>query len=152
MPKTKITLATIHAQIKQMATKDELANLATKAELANLATKDELANLATKDDLSKLAAKVDTLTDFVHNAFQRVNEKLDEHTHELKDLRERVDTLHGLMENLLVRVERLEQEYTMITAGLKRLEARFDEIEAARLKQRIEDLEKRVTALESVQN
>ena len=28
----------------------------------------------------------------------------------------------------------------------------FDEIEAARLKQRIEDLEKRVAALESVQN
>jgi len=40
----------------------------------------------------------------------------------------------------------------MITAGLKRLETRFDEIEAARLKQRIEDLEKRVAALESVQN
>jgi hypothetical protein len=45
--------------------------------------------------LSKLAKKVDTLTDFVQNAFQRVNEKLDEHTQELKDLRERVDTLHA---------------------------------------------------------
>jgi hypothetical protein len=56
------------------------------------------------------------------------------------------------MENLLVRTERLEQEYTMITAGLKRLETRFDDLEAARLRQRIEALEKRVTALESVQN
>jgi hypothetical protein len=31
MPKTKIALATVHAQIKQVASKDELANLATKA-------------------------------------------------------------------------------------------------------------------------
>jgi hypothetical protein len=52
----------------------------------------------------------------------------------------------------VVRTERLEQEYTMITAALKRLELRFDNLEAALLVQRIEALEKRVTALESIQN
>jgi chromosome segregation ATPase len=141
MPKTRITLATIHKQMKQLATKDQLANLATKQELRN-----------TREELSNLAAKVDGLAVLFQSEFQRVNQKLDEHTQELKDLRGRVDTLHGLMENLLVRTERLEQEYTMITAGLKRLETRFDDLEAARLRQRIDALEKRVTALESVQN
>jgi hypothetical protein len=139
-------------QLTNLATKDELANLATKDQLANLATEDLLTNLATKDELANLAAKIDALSIVFQTEFQRVNEKLDEHTQELKDLRARVDTLHGLMENLLVRTERLEQEYTMITAGLKRLETRFDDLEAARLRQRIEALEKRVTALESVHN
>jgi chromosome segregation ATPase len=118
MPKTRITLETIHKQMKQLATKDQL----------------------------------DAFRIFAQSEFQRVNATLREHTQELKELRERVDTLHGLMENLLVRTERLEQEYTMITAGLKRLETSFDDLEAARLRQRIEALEKRVTALESVEN
>jgi chromosome segregation ATPase len=128
MRKKRITLTSLEERINQMA-----------------------AQMATKDELAKLFGKVDALTDFVRNAFQQVNARLDDHARQLKDLHNRVDTLHGLMENLVVRVERLQQEYTMITAGLKRLEVRFDETEAARLKERIDALEKRVTALESVQ-
>jgi predicted nuclease with TOPRIM domain len=130
MAKTRITLASIHKEIKQLATKDQLAS-----------TNDQLAS--TNDQLA-------ALTVFVRSSFLGMSAKLDEHSQELKGLRERVDTLHGLMENLLVRTERLEQEYTMITAGLKRLETRFDDLDAVRLRQRIDALEKRVTALESV--
>ena len=133
MPKRRITLATLYDQMQQIVT-----HMATQ-----MVTKDEHLQLSAKVD--GVSAKVDALTDWVRNEFQDVRAQL-------KDLNNRVDTLHGLMENLLVRVERLEQEYVMITAGLKRLEERFDQLEAIRLRERIEALEKRVTALESVEN
>ena len=125
MPKRKTAVATLHDQLQQMVTKDDHSQLSSKVDA--------------------LAAKVDSLADALRNGFQSVNAQLN-------DLHNRVDTVHGLMENLLVRVERLEQEYIMITAGLKRLEERFDQLDAIRLRERIEALEKRVTALESVQN
>ena len=129
MRKRKITLANVYDQMQQVA-----------MQLQHMATKDELSHLSAKVD-----ARFDALTDWVRNGFQDVNAQV-------RELHNRVDNLHGLMENLLVRVERLEQEYTMITAGLKRLEERFDQVDAIRLRERIDALEKRVTALESVEN
>jgi chromosome segregation ATPase len=78
-----------------------------------------------------------------------VERKLDEHTVILASLRIRVESLHGLVEKLEVRTGRVEQEYIMITSGLRRLEDRFDALEAARLAERIRALESRVAALES---
>ena len=140
MPKRRITLATLYDQMQQIATQ-MATQMVTKNDHSQLFAKvDHLS--ARQDDVS---AKLGALSDWVRNGFQDMNTQL-------KDLNNRVDTLHGLMENLLVRVERLEQEYVMITAGLKRLEERFDQLEANRLRERIEALEKRVTALESVEN
>ena len=75
--------------------------------------------------------------------------KVDEHSPTLSSLRERVEALHGLVEKLEIRVGRLDQEYVMITAALRRLEARFDAHDAATLAERIGALESRVAALES---
>jgi len=78
-----------------------------------------------------------------------IESKLDEHTAILRPLRERLESLHGLCEKLDMRVGRLEQEYVMITAALRRLETKFDQLEADRLRERIIALESRVSALES---
>jgi len=78
-----------------------------------------------------------------------IESKLEEHTAILRPLRERLESLHGLCEKLDMRVGRLEQEYVMITAALRRLETRFDPLEADRLRERIIALESRVSALES---
>jgi polyhydroxyalkanoate synthesis regulator phasin len=63
----------------------------------------------------------------------------------------RLESLHGLVEELERRTGRIEQEYVMITEALRRLEQRFDKIEADRLKERIAAPEARVQALEAAQ-
>lgn len=77
---------------------------------------------------------------------------LKDHSFILASLQGRVEALHGLVERLDVRVGRLVQEYTMITAALRRLEMRFDPLEAQRLDARITELESRVTALEAAKS
>jgi len=81
-----------------------------------------------------------------------VESLLKDHSFILASLQGRVEALHGLVERLDVRVGRLEQEYTMITAALRRLEMRFDPLEAQRLDARITELESRVTALEAAKS
>jgi len=67
----------------------------------------------------------------------------------LQTMQLRLDSLHGLAEKLERRTGRIEQEYVMITEALRRLEQRFDRIEANRLQERIASLEARVQALET---
>ena len=86
------------------------------------------------------------------NRLLSIESKLEEHSAILGPLRERVELLHGLVEKLVVRVDRLDQEYVMITAALRRLETRFDQLEADRLRERISSLESRVMALESLKS
>jgi chromosome segregation ATPase len=69
----------------------------------------------------------------------------------LRTMQVRLDSLHGLVEELERRTGRIEQEYVMITEALRRLEQRFDRIEADQLKERIIALEARVQALETAQ-
>jgi len=69
----------------------------------------------------------------------------------LQTMRLRLDSLHGLTEKLERRTGRIEQEYVMITEALRRLEQRFDRIEANHLQERIAALEARVQALETSQ-
>jgi chromosome segregation ATPase len=132
MTKAKPTLASLQKQVNQMVTKVQFSRLERKFE--------------------QLDHKIDKLAGLMQQGFEHLTMRLVEQQRQLNELKDRVDTLHGLMENLLVRVERLEQEYTMITAALKRLEKRFDALDALRLKDRVDSLEKRVTALESIQN
>jgi len=74
-----------------------------------------------------------------------------EHSTMLQTMRLRLDSLHGLTEILERRTGRIEQEYVMITEALRRLEQRFDRIEANHLQERIAALEARVQALETSQ-
>jgi TolA-binding protein len=74
-----------------------------------------------------------------------------EHSAMLRTMQLRLESLHGLVEELERRTGRIEQEYVMITEALRRLEQRFDRIEADRLKERITSLEARVQALETAQ-
>ena len=78
-----------------------------------------------------------------------VEQKQDEHALILRSLQERTEALSGLVDKLQVSFERLDQEYTMITAALRRLEQRFDRLEAERLSERITALENRMSVLES---
>lgn len=78
-----------------------------------------------------------------------VEQKLEEHSLILRSLQERTEALSGLVDKLQVNFERLDQEYTMITAALRRLEQRFDRLEAERLSERIAALEARMSVLES---
>jgi chromosome segregation ATPase len=61
---------------------------------------------------------------------------LNQHSVLLQSLVVRMDSLHGLVEELERRTGRIEQEYVMITEALRRLEKRFDQIEAQRLNER----------------
>jgi len=74
-----------------------------------------------------------------------------EHSVMLRTMQVRLESLHGLVEELERRTGRIEQEYVMISEALRRLEQRFDKIEADRLKDRIAALEIRVQALETAQ-
>jgi chromosome segregation ATPase len=74
-----------------------------------------------------------------------------EHSTMLQTMRLRLDSLHGLTEKLERRTGPIEQEYVMITEALRRLEQRFDRIEANHLQERIAALEARVQALETSQ-
>ncbi len=80
-----------------------------------------------------------------------IEERLVDHSTILMPLRERVEALFGLVESLDARAGRVEQEYAMITAALRRLEGKFDSLEAEQLRKRIDALENRVSALESPQ-
>jgi TolA-binding protein len=80
-----------------------------------------------------------------------VETTLKEHSAMLQMMQVRLESLHGLVEELERRTGRIEQEYVMITEALRRLEQRFDKIEADRLKERIAALEARVQALETAQ-
>ena len=99
--------------------------------------------------------RFDTLESLQRTTASRIvsiESRLDEHSAILailRPLRERLESLHGLCEKLDSRVGRIEQEYVMITAALRRLETRFDPLEADRLRERIIALESRVSALES---
>src|SRR5262249_5933740 len=72
-----------------------------------------------------------------------------EQTFLLSALGTRVNSLHGLVERLELRTACIEQEYVMITEALRRIENRFDRLEADKLSARISALEARVQALES---
>jgi TolA-binding protein len=74
-----------------------------------------------------------------------------EHSAMLRLMQVRLESLHGLVEELERRTGRIEQEYVMITEALRRLEHRFDKVEAERLQERIAALEARVQALETAQ-
>ena len=69
----------------------------------------------------------------------------------LRSVQTRLEALHGLVEELARRTGRIETEYVMITEALRRLEKRFDKLEAERLQERIAALEARVQALETAQ-
>jgi len=80
-----------------------------------------------------------------------VESKTVEHHYLLNSLDIRVHALHGLVEHLERRTGGIEQEYVMITEALRRLEGRFDKLEADRLRERIAILETKVQALETAQ-
>ena len=79
----------------------------------------------------------------------RLESQLDEHSAILVPLRDRVELMYGFVDKLEVRTGRLEQELTMITAALRRLEECYDRLEADQLRDRLATLETRVSALES---
>ena len=66
----------------------------------------------------------------------------------LKALGSRVDNLEGLYQHLDKKLEILDHEYVSITAALKRLEERFDKLEADQLRDRVRILEQKVSVLE----
>jgi hypothetical protein len=92
---------------------------------------------------------IDLLQRTAASAIVSMESKLTEHSAILGALRDRVHSLHGLAEQLLGRLDRLDEEYVMITAALRRLETRFDAFDAESLRQRITALESRVAALEA---
>jgi len=66
----------------------------------------------------------------------------------MRAVRGRLDNLEGLYQHLDKKLEILDHEYVSMSAALKRLEDRFDKLEADQLKERIRVLEEKVSALE----
>ena len=67
---------------------------------------------------------------------------------EMKSVRIRLDNLEGLYQHLDKKLEILDHEYVSMTAALKRLEERFENLEADKLEARVRTLEQKVAALE----
>jgi chaperonin cofactor prefoldin len=63
------------------------------------------------------------------------------------------DEMHGLFDSLSQRLERLETEYHMIVASLKRIEERLDKMvlrsEFLELKARVDELQARMRTIEA---
>jgi polyhydroxyalkanoate synthesis regulator phasin len=63
------------------------------------------------------------------------------------------DEVHSLFDSLSKRIERLETEYHMIVASLKRIEERLDKMvlrsEFLELKARVDELQERMRSLEA---
>ena len=66
----------------------------------------------------------------------------------MRAVRGRLDNLEGLYQHLDKKLEILDHEYVSMSAALKRLEDRFDKLEADQLKERIRVLEEKVSVLE----
>jgi chromosome segregation ATPase len=78
--------------------------------------------------------------------------KIDQHSVVLNSLRERTEALYGAVDHMRGGFDRLEQEYAMILAALRRLEQRFDRLEAERISERLAALEARLSAVESTRS
>ena len=81
------------------------------------------------DSVDKRFDTVESLQRAMAVRIVSIEGKLDEHSTMLATLapiRERVESLHGLIEKLAGGVGRLDQEYVMITAALRRLETWFE--------------------------
>ena len=70
----------------------------------------------------------------------------------MRAVRGRLDNLEGLYQHVDKKLEILDHEYVSMSAALKRLEDRFDKLEADQLKERIRVLEEKVSALEGIVN
>jgi len=66
----------------------------------------------------------------------------------MRAVRGRLDNLEGLYQHLDKKLEILDHEYVSMSAAVKRLEDRFDKLEADQLKERIRVLEEKVSVLE----
>jgi len=106
------------------------------------------------DNVQLALGKIAGLETTVHNMslmvahIPGIEDRLTAIEAEIVLLRSRVDNLVGLYEKLDKRIENLEHEYLAITVALKRLEQRFDRLEAERLSERVQLLEQKVAALE----
>jgi hypothetical protein len=77
------------------------------------------------DEQDKRFAAADSLQRTMASRLVSIENTLIEHSAILRPLQDRVASLHSLVEGLAGGVDRLDQEYVMITAALRRLEKRF---------------------------
>ena len=100
-----------------------------------------------QSDLTTLKDTVNRISVSVSH-IPEIESRLDNLEAEMKAVRIRMDNLEGLYQHLDKKLEILDHEYVSMSAALKRLEERFDRIEADQLRDRVRTLEERVTALE----
>ncbi len=108
-----------------------------------------------KDEMSGLDGRMGSLESSQRSVLAQlatINRRLVSLEEITSRLGDRLDTLHSLCEGLGKGFENLTDEYHAITAGLKRLEERFDQFEADRITERIASLERKVEALERGRN
>lgn len=103
------------------------------------------------DRLDERVDHIDSVQNKMALRLISIEATLAEHSAILRSVQTRLEALHGLVEELERRTGRIETEYVMITEALRRLEKRFDKLEAERLQERIAALEARVQALETAQ-
>jgi TolA-binding protein len=137
--KTKITLASLYALIH--STRDSLERSLERSIKQHIGALRDETN-ARFDSMERLQRKMAV-------RLVSMERRLDDNGAMLASLQTRMDTVYGLIEQLSGHTARLEQEYVMITEALRRLEKRFDRLEAERLDARITELEARVSTLES---
>jgi chromosome segregation ATPase len=97
--------------------------------------------------LDGLQTKVDKMAVYVAR-IPVIEARLDAIETRLKALEVRMANLEGLYEHHDKKLEILDHEYVALTAGVKRLEQRFDKLEADALRDRVRVLEEKVAALE----
>jgi len=124
----------------------------TLASLHRLMQSQENATLQIRTELSEVNGRITRMDRTQQKIAARlfsIESVQKEQSARLASLEVRVEDLHGMVDNLGGRFARLEQEYVMIVGGLKRLESKFDDLDARRLDERITSLEARLSALES---
>jgi chromosome segregation ATPase len=150
MPEFEITLHTLYELLQSLTVSmdERFDRVDQRFDLQD--QRSEAADKRTDAIESKLG-RIESVQNTIALRLITVETTVLEHSRLLSSLDTRVHALHGLVEELERRTGRIEQEYIMITEALRRLEGRFDKLEADRLRERIAALEARVQALETAQ-
>jgi chromosome segregation ATPase len=101
----------------------------------------------TRANFARLQDTVNSMSIFVAR-IPEIESRLAALDSRMRALEARISNLEGLYLRHDTRLEILDHEYVAITAALKRLEERFDKLEADKLRDRVRVLEEKVAALE----
>jgi chromosome segregation ATPase len=134
--KTRVTLRMVYELVESIDARTGRLEVTT----------DQL--VKTTDQLVKTTDRLVKTTDRIDASILVIKDRLSDLEQKVESMRVRLETLTGIVDGLIQKMSMLFDEYHSISAQLKRLETRFDRMEADRLEQRVAVLEAKIVKIE----